>query len=164
MAVNPQRVAEAREAAMTALAGRDHTRQELLLLLEKKGFPGGVVTEAMAELEELGLIDDRRVAAAFVRTRMEGTPTARTLLESMLEERGIDPVVVDAVLAESMEGRDEEVDALDLARLKVRTSPAKLPPEAIRRRVYAHLMRRGYDEETARAAVDRAAEEYLGRA
>ncbi|MBL9030742.1 MAG: regulatory protein RecX [Phycisphaerae bacterium] len=164
MSTKPEKVAEAREAAMVAIAGRDHTRQELTRLLERKGFSPAVVTEAIAELEQLGLVDDQRVASAFVRTRLEASPTARTLLESMLEERGVDPVVVDAVLAESMQGRDEEGDALELARLKVRTSPARLPPEAIRRRVYAHLIRRGFDEETARAAVERAADEYLGRA
>jgi hypothetical protein len=62
-----------------------------------------------------------------------------------------------------MEGRDEGSEALEIARIRVRTSPAKLAPDAIRRRVFAFLQRRGYDEETARHAVEVAAEEYLGR-
>ena len=48
-------------------------------------------------------------------------------------------------------------------RNRVRRSRPDLTPEVIRRRVFAFLSRRGYDEETARHAVETAADEYLGR-
>ena len=90
-------------------------------------------------------------------------PVARPLLEAELLERGIDRGLADAVLHEAFVDRDEDSEALELAREKVRTSPARLTPEAVRRRAFAYLARRGFDEETARQAVEIAAEEYLGR-
>src|SRR5690606_19468378 len=111
----------------------------------------------------MGLIDDRKVAESHVRLRLEQEQTSRLELEVTLEERGIDMGIIKSVLDAVFAERDEHGDALELARLRVRTCPAKLTPEAIRRRVYAYLARRGYDDDTCRWAVETAAEEYLGR-
>jgi regulatory protein len=153
----------AKDMALKALAGRDLTRKELVELLIKKRVTPALADAAIAELEEVGLVDDHRAAAEHVRRRLDHESVARALLEAELLERGIEQGLAEAILTEALSGRDEEGDALQLARDKVRTSPARLPPDAVRRRVFAYLARRGFDEETAREAVERAAEEYLGR-
>jgi regulatory protein len=158
-----ERLAEAKDAALKALAGRDHTRQEMQEHLIRKRFPPGVIETTVLELEAMGLIDDRKIAENHVRIRNEQEQTSRLELEITLDERGIDPGIIQTVLDAAFAGRDEHGDALELARLRVRTCPAKLAPEAVRRRVYAYLARRGYDEDTCRWAVETAAEEYLGR-
>lgn len=153
----------AKDIAIKALAARDLTRRELIEFLVSKRHHTEVVDNAIASLEELGLVDDKRVADAYVRSRMSEGPIARIMVETELLERGIEADTVTVVLGNLMTGRDEQNEALELARVRVRTSPARLAPDAIRRRAFAFLTRRGFDEETARQAVETAAEEYLGR-
>jgi regulatory protein len=155
-------VAAAKEAALRALGSRDLTRAELLELLIKRHDPE-VVDAAVLELETVGVVDDRRVAMQYVQSRLERERPARAALEAELLERGVDPGLVHTVLHEAMGMQDEAEEALELARDKVRRSKPELSPEVIRRRVFQFLSRRGYDEETAKQAVERAAEEYLGR-
>ncbi len=153
----------AREFALKALAARDQTRKELIERLINKRFSAIIAEAAILQLEELGMLDDRRTAAEYIRTRLAGGPVARSLLETELLERGLEPGLVQTVLHDALEGQDEESEALELARDKVRRSPARLSPDDIRRRAFAFLIRRGFDEETARQAVETASEEYLGR-
>jgi len=156
-------VQAAREAAIKAVAARDLTRMEVVELLASKRLGTDVVEAAVAELEGLGIVDDRRVVEAYVRSQASRGPVSRVTIEAALIERGVEPGLVSSVLHEQMEGREEGMEALELARIRVRTSPAKLSPEAVKRRAFAYLARRGFDEETARQAVETAAEEYLGR-
>ena len=163
MSTHEQKVQDAKDAAIKALAARDLTRRELVEYLVAHRHSAAAVEPGITELEVLGLVDDQRVTEAFVRSRMDEGPIARVMVEATLIERGVDQSIVTRVLDSMMQGRDEGSEALELARLRVRTSPARLAPDAIRRRVFAFLTRRGYDEETARHAVEVAAEEYLGR-
>lgn len=155
-------VTAARDAALKALAARDLTRSELTERLVKK-HPPEAVDAAILELEALGMVDDRRVATLYIQRRLEQDQPARTMLETELLERGVDPGVVEVALSEAFTGRDESAEALELARDRVRRSRPDLAPEVIRRRVFAFLARRGYDEEVCRQAVQTASEEYLGR-
>jgi regulatory protein len=153
---------EARETALKALAGRDLTASEVRDLLIRRRFPAAVVQAAVIELEGLRVIDDERVVRQYAQRRLEER-VAGALLRAELLERGVEEGVIEGVLAEAMTDRDEEADALELARDLVRRSPARLTPDAVRRRVFAALARRGFDQDIAREAVERAAEEYLGR-
>ena len=163
MSTREEKVQAAKDAAIKAVAARDLTRRELVEFLVAHRHAAAIVDWAITELEVLGVVDDQRVAEAYVRSRMDEGPMARLMVETALIERGIDQDLVTRVLDATMHGRDEGSEALEIARIRVRTSPAKLSPDAIRRRVFAFLQRRGYDEETARHAVEVAAEEYLGR-
>ena len=162
MSTSDDKVQGAKDAAIKALAARDLTRRELMEFLVSRRYASATVEAAITELEVLGLVDDQRVAEAFVRSRLTGA-VARDMIETELIERGVDEGIVTRVLDAMLQGRNEGNEALELARIRVRTSPAKLDPDAIRRRVFAFLQRRGYDEETARHAVEVAAQEYLGR-
>jgi regulatory protein len=158
----PDPIAAARDGALKLLANLDLSRQELAERLAKKHRPEAI-DAALAELSQLRLVNDRRVAASHVRQRLESAPAARALLEHELAERGIASDTATEVLTELLAGRDESRDAHALARERVRTAPARLAPEAILRRTFAFLARRGFDEETARQATEAAGEEYLGR-
>ncbi len=157
-----ERVQGAKDAATRAVAARDLTRTEIVELLVSRRHGTDVVDAAIAELEELGIIDDRRVAEAFVRSKMSDG-ISRVMIEASLIERGIEPGLAASVVHSQAQGRVEDSEALELARVRVRTSPANLSVEVVKRRVFGYLARRGYDEETARQAVDTAADEYLGR-
>jgi len=159
----PAQVQAAQDAAVKALASKDRTRSELVEFLSTRRHSPVAIDAAISNLEEVGVVDDRRVAEVIIRTRLAEGHFARALVEASLLERGVEPGLVKAVLGELVSDRDEGGEALEIARLRVRTSRAKLTPETIKRRVFAFLARRGFDEETARQAVETAADEYLGR-
>lgn len=157
-----ERVQAAKDAAIKAVAARDLTRTEIVELLVARRHTSEVVDAALADLEELGVVDDRRTAENFVRSQA-ADGISRDMIEAALIERGIEPGLASSVLQSQLQGREEGAEALELARLRVRTSPAHLTVEVVKRRVFGYLARRGFDEETARQAVDTAADEYLGR-
>jgi len=156
-------IASAQDAALKLLAARDLTRQELAERLGKKGFEPSIIEQATLALETAGAIDDDRVAREFARRRAEDDGAARALIEAELLERGVDTAIVQRVLSESSEHRDEGAEALELARDRVRRSKPNLEPQMVIRRAFEHLVRKGYDEETSRYAAEQAAREYLGR-
>jgi regulatory protein len=160
----PQKDAQgARDAALKLLAGRDLSRRELREALLAKRYKEAEVEQALGALAELGLADDRRTALSHIRRRLAEGPVARALLEAELGARGIESALVAASLTEALVSDDDGRQALDVAREKVRTSPPRLARDAVLRRAFAFLLRRGYDEEVARQAVETAGEEYLGR-
>ena len=163
MRITAERIALAKDAAIKALAGRDLTRAELIEHLLKKRHAPAVAEAAIQELDELGIVDDRRVAVQYVERRLEEDAPTSAMLEAELLERGVEAGLAASVLRQTVAARDEGKEALDLARDRVRRSKPDLKPEIIRRRVYAFLARRGYDEDTCRHAVETAADEYLGR-
>lgn len=163
MKVTAEKVTAAREAAVKALAARDLTRAELTERLAQRRHAPAVIESALLELEELGIVDDHRVAVQFVERRMAEDAPTRAMLETELLERGVEAAVVTSVLDENVTARDEGREALELARDRVRRSKPELKPEVIRRRVYAFLAKRGYDDDVCRNAVETAADEYLGR-
>lgn len=156
------KVAAVRDAALKALAARELTRFELTEKLVKRFDPDDV-DAAVLELEALGMVDDRRVATLYIQRRLDEDSPSRTMLETELLERGLEAGLVSTALHEAFKGRDEVGEALELARDRVRRSRPDLAPEVIRRRVFAFLARRGYDEDVCRQAVQTASEEYLGR-
>lgn len=158
-----EKTAAARDTAIKALAARDLTRAELIELLVQRKHNPEIAEAALAELEQLGIVDDKRVATLYIQRRLEDEQPTRAILETELLERGINEDLTRIVLNETVSARDEGSEALDLARDRVRRSKPDLKPEVIRRRVYAFLVRRGYDEDTSRHAVETAADEYLGR-
>ena len=105
------------------------------------------VDRAVARIEELGYLDDRAWARAYVaqpRSRGRG----RSMLTRELRTRGIGDQDLDAAL----EGHDEHAEALAAARKRVRALRS-LAPDVRERRLYGYLQRRGFRHETIRAAM-----------
>lgn len=150
--------ARALRAATKALADRPLTRRELVALLTRRGHLPRDAEDAADRLQGSGLLSDAAAADAAAHA-LAARGAARDFIASRLRDRGVsDPIArraVDGVLGD----RDEAAAALELARKRARSASARLSPEAIRRRVYAWLVRRGYDEDAAADAVERAVAE-----
>lgn len=150
----------AREAAYRLLARRARSVVELRRALARRQFSAAVVDGVLAELGDRGYLDDAAFAAAFVRDRLRLRPTGRSRLVQELRGRGIDAdiaaEVVGAVLAHA--GATDEQLALRAAEAWSRRHPVR-PREkdgvGRRRRLYAHLVRRGFDADAIREAVRR---------
>jgi regulatory protein len=129
-----------RPMALALLGRRDYTTRELSDRLLSKGFPAEAVDEALRSLTADGLLDDRRVAAAYVRTASQVRGRGRIRIAHELHARGVGRTVIDDVLR-GLEP-DDESQAIQ-AVLAKRRWPAR-PTLADRRRMFQHLLRRGF--------------------
>ena len=137
------------------LTERSHSRRELEQALAKRHTDPDVATAVLDRLAEVGLVDDRTFAEAWVASRQERKHLSGRALRDELVRKGIDRDIIDDVLRAV--DADREYDAaLALAERKVR-SMAGLVPEVRRRRLVAALARRGFSASVSSrvlAAVD----------
>ncbi len=131
------------------LGRREHSVAELRTRLDRAGYPPAAVEEAITTLAGQGALDDARYARLLVEDRraLDGWGVER--IRARLEAAGIDAEQIDAALA-AFDGATELAAATALAR---RRHPEPLSTDAERQRVFAMLVRRGYDSDVAYAAV-----------
>src|SRR5690242_6859922 len=101
----------ARTAALRLLSRRDYTSAELRDKLASREYSAGDIDEALASLAAERLLDDRRAAAAHVRTASRVKGRGRLRIQRELEARGLDRDVVRQAL-EELPAADESA-ALD---------------------------------------------------
>jgi regulatory protein len=138
-----------RTAALALLGRRDYTTRELSDKLQARGYPAEAVNAALRSLMADGLLDDRRVAAAYVRTASKVKGRGRIRIAHELHARGVVKSVIDDVLGR-LEPEDES-QAIQVILTK-RRWPAR-PTLADRRRMFHHLLRRGFPPDVIAKAM-----------
>jgi regulatory protein len=139
----------ARAAALALVARRDYTAAELERKLEDKGYDASVIADTIAGLGASGIIDDRRVAAAHVRTATRVKSRGRVRIARELAARGVPEEIVKDVLAEATPG-DE---LASIRRILVRKRWPARPSRAERQRMFRHLLGRGFPADTISRAL-----------
>lgn len=137
---------EAFDRAAAALGRRARSAHELERWLLQRGFDRGDVTDAVQRLTEIGAIDDSQFARAFARSRALGKGMSKRRLAQELSRRGVDSKMANAAIADVLE--EESVDERALLEAAARKKLAVLrgqEPDAVRKRLYGYLARRGYD-------------------
>ena len=148
-------------AATRRLARRAMSRQEVDRKLRGLEFDAAVRERVLARLDELDLLDDAAYARMLVRDTLARRPAGPRLLQQKLMQKGIARDIIDAVIAENTgDQRDQTEAAVALAHKRLR-SMARLAPDARRRRLYGVLMRRGFDSDTIKAAMEQVGEDVL---
>ncbi|HXY31722.1 MAG TPA: regulatory protein RecX [Gemmatimonadaceae bacterium] len=162
-----------REAAATAtydraldtLARRARSTGELAYLLVRRGEPSEHVQAAIERLTTLGLLDDTAYAVGVVRSKIAGAAFSLRRVRTELTRRRVARDVADkAISMVAAEEGPRVRDALDRLTSRKARSLASLSPDVQRRRLWAHLARRGYDVDEIRAAVERLARQSEGDA
>jgi regulatory protein len=169
--LDPERLAEleredevivAREAALRLLSHRARSRAELRRRLERKEIRAHIIDDTMRWLEERGYVDDAAFAESFVRDRLRLRPRGRGGLIRELRGKGVAEIVAaaaaDAVMA--TEDVDDAALARTAARAWARRNGSLLgrsggPEQRLRarRRLYAHLARRGFGPDAISAGI-----------
>ena len=132
----------AREICLRLLAVRPRTRSELASALRQRGVAAEVAAEVLERYSEVGIIDDRAFANAWVTSRHHGKGLARRALAIELRRKGVD----DSVVGEALDDLDpgtEAATARALVDRKLRTDRGG-PPDAVFRRMVGMLARKGY--------------------
>lgn len=137
----------AKDRVLRLLGYREHTRSELATKLRNGGYPASVAEQVLDRFSEVELIDDTRFAHAWVRTRASaGFGQMRIARE--LADKGVDPDIAAAALAEELEDCDEVARARSALRGK---RPADRKE---RERLIRKLVTKGFALRVALAALD----------
>ena len=148
----------AKASALAGVANRARTSEEVRRSLSKKGFAEAIVEDTVAHLEGLGLVDDAAYARAFVRGRFEARGYGPARLRQDLQKKGVDRRTIDAALEELTDSEDLGAEAREQAEKKWRALRSEDDVRKRKKKTMDYLVRRGFGFDTAREAVDRAAD------
>jgi len=146
-----RRLQEALGKALGALRRRERSSAELHRWLCERGSDEALAEAVIAELLELGELDDERFAHAYAADKRELSGWGTQRIEAALVERGIGAALAACAATEPREAELERAVRLVAARAE------DLGDDRGRARALSHLTRRGYEYELAYEAVRRAA-------
>lgn len=151
------------EIAAHYLGTRPRTRREIELRLRRGRVADEVIAGTLARLETLGLVDDVAFARWWAEQRDRHAPRGRRMVEAELRQRGVSREVLEALRGEQL--AEPSLDAEGLPGTEAERADTALahhlrgravPDDAKgRQRLGAYLVRRGFDPESARAAIRR---------
>lgn len=142
----------AKEVALRQLDVRARSQQELETAITSRGFSSEIAQEVIVRLEGLGLVDDLAFARAFARGRFESSGKTGSALRIDLQRKGVAAEIISQVLSEF--DADEAYErARSLAEKKMRSS-AMGDRQAIRRRIFSMLGRKGYNPQICIRVID----------
>jgi len=143
---------KAHESALRFLDYRPRSVQEIRSHLKGKGFAPDMIDEAVERLAGVGLLDDRAFARYWLENRADFRPRGERALRQELRQKGVPDDIIVEVLSK---GHSEDEAAYRAAAAQARKVRATDPRE-FRRKVEAHLVRRGFSYDVAREAAARA--------
>jgi regulatory protein len=144
------------EAALRFLEARQRSTVEVRTRLNRAGYRPDLVEGSITRLIELGMLDDRAFAQAWVESRDRAHPRGERALQRELRMKGIEREVIEGALEDRAADRPE-ADLAAAARLLTRNASqlARVADlRARRQRAYALLGRNGFDSETAVSAIN----------
>ena len=144
---------DARAAALGLLARRSHTTRELSQKLFRRGLSPSEISSVIQELVSQGYVDDSATAAA-VAARQAGKGRGKARIAAELSTRGVSRADRDRALA----GLDPDAELAALRRAlerKARALPAGLTRQARSKKLFDHLVRRGFAPAAVLEALQR---------
>lgn len=147
---------KALERALRALAARAHTQKELSDKLSRSGYSQQAIAYAMEVLTRYGLLDDAAFAQEWVNARAKRAVGPYRLRQE-LRKKGVSAEVSQGALDALSEEKLQQA-AVHFAAKRLQNGDRS--PQA-RRRAFQALLRRGYDYDTARAALEEALAEEI---
>jgi len=156
------------DVAVRFLGTRPRSRWEVERRLAREGIGEAEIAAAVERLTELGYLDDAAFARWWGEQRDRHHPRGRRMIDAELRQRGVPREVIESYLAEhasperapedvSLPGTEEERAAVALAdHLRGRPYPDE---GKARQRLGMFLVRRGFDADTVRTVLRRAAGE-----
>jgi len=148
----------ARDICLRLLTAAARPRAALAVALRQRGIPDQVADAVLDRFVEVGLIDDRAYAEAFVAAKHRDRALGVTALRTELRRKGVDEITVDAAV-QTLDPDAERDRARALISRRVDAAMGN-GVQAARRRLIGLLARRGYAAEVARQVVDEALAEY----
>jgi regulatory protein len=135
------------------LAVRDRSEKEIRDRLSSKGHDAGSIEQVVDDLRERGLLDDKRFAREWIKTRMTGSPRGVYAIRKELLGKGIGEELIKQALEDADTGYDEKKVAARLAAKKL--DSIKSGDMARRKKsLHDYLARRGFSFDTINDVLD----------
>ncbi len=134
-------------AAVGALHRRERTSAELHAWLSGRGIEVDLVEDVIAELIEIGELDDERFAFAYAADKRDLSGWGAERIEAALADRGLGRSLAERAASEPRDAQLERAVGLLEGR------GTDLSDEAERSRALSFLTRRGYEYELAYDAI-----------
>lgn len=128
--------------AYRLLAVRDRTESEIRQSLSKRGITSTKVGDRVVQaLRRQGYLDDRRLAASYIRYVTTHRPSGPHLLRRKLGAMGVAEEIIKAEVGEALPPEREREIAIDLVRGRLRHG---MDRKRAVRRIHGLLSRRGF--------------------
>ena len=143
-------------AAARFLEARPRSVTEVRRRLTGAGYQPALVEGAIERLLELGMLDDRAFAGAWLASRDRARPRGERVLRQELLQKGVDRALIDELLEERRTGDEGEATEPDLEAARrvleryARSLHRVADPRQRRARAYALLARNGFDPDVCR--------------
>lgn len=145
---------KAQRDALRLLNRRAYSSGELRDRLKRREHEPATIDHVVEHLVARGIVDDAAYAKAVVEQTLARRPAGRRLLAAKLMNKRLPRQVIDITLDHTTEHRDVLADAVTLIEKRLRTAALqRCDGPTRRRRLYSLLMRRGFDSDTASAAL-----------
>jgi regulatory protein len=145
------------DQACRFLGFRDHSAHELAGKLRQREYTEEEIADALVELTKLGYINDQRYCENYAAGRVNRSRLGPRRVALDLKRKGFGDSLIQKTVDELFGQEDRELECAILAAVK---KAVQLKPindhNAMRKKMYDYLTRRGFSAESARTiALDR---------
>ncbi len=139
------------DKALTHITSSMKTEREVRAFLTKKGYLGDVCDHVVEKMKEYGFLDDGAYAASYAEHAAKRK--GKRLIASELRQKGVSDEAIESAL-DGLTGESESAKRLLEKYLRGKPTDRKTLQKA-----YSYLIGKGFDHDTARAALGSLAEE-----
>lgn len=145
----------ARSTALSFLAYRDRSEQEVRRRLERSGFTEDAIEQAVAYLIESGLLDDRSFAISYAEGRFRSGGYGPVRIKHDLRRKGIGRAAAEEAVERVFSDTEAQLStARELGRRRWERLSGEKDDRKRRKKVFDHLVRRGFQREMVRNITD----------
>ena len=144
---------KAKDYAYRLLSYRQRSTEEIKGRLERKGFTPKTIRDTIKYLSEIDYLNDENFARLWMRSKMQSSPLAFSLLRYQLRRKGIDSQIIENLVSDFAGQYNEYEVARELASSR-RPRYKGLEPLKVKRRLYDYLRRRGFSHEVISQAIN----------
>jgi regulatory protein len=141
--------------AVRLLKVRPRAEGELRLRLRAGGTGEAVAERLLADLKRDGLVNDHLFARLWADEKLRLGATGRRRVVAELRSKHVDPGVAEAE-TDRVYSAEEEIEAAKQLAVKRAAKMGRIAPDAMKRRLYQHLVRRGFESDVAAEATNHA--------
>lgn len=145
-------LASAKRNAFQMLKFRNRSRREIYDRLKRKGFPEEIISQVIDFLTRLKYLDDAEFARSWSQSRI-AKPLGLRRISFELKQKGVEKKIIEQTLEKLKQGYSEQRVIEGIAKEKFNKMKS-LDEFKAKSRIYGHLIRRGFNPEAIKEAID----------